>query len=83
MEKKTDSASVLREGEKWYKLRVTLNKRMLHPKDSEVYGKVITDVVTDFIKRIDYLCQCSPTGDMVTNVANEFYLFSLEGINKI
>ncbi|KAG7240529.1 hypothetical protein INR49_026813 [Caranx melampygus] len=71
------------EGEKWYKLRAILNKRMLHLKDSEIYGEVITDVVKDFIKKISYLRQCSPTGDMVTNVANEFYLFSLEGIASI
>ncbi|XP_022596494.1 cytochrome P450 27C1 [Seriola dumerili] len=71
------------EGDKWYNLRVMLNKRMLHPKDSEQYGEVITDVVTDFTKRIHYLCQCSPTGDLVTNMANELYLFSLEGIASI
>ncbi|XP_056244560.1 sterol 26-hydroxylase, mitochondrial isoform X2 [Seriola aureovittata] len=71
------------EGDKWYNLRVMLNKRMLRPKDSEQYGEIITDVVTDFTKRIHYLCQCSPTGDLVTNMANELYLFSLEGIASI
>ncbi|GAA6219728.1 cytochrome P450 27C1-like isoform X2 [Lates japonicus] len=71
------------EGEKWYNLRVMLNKRMLHPKDSVQYGGVINDVVTDFTKRMYYLRQCSPTGDLVTNVANELYQFSLEGIASI
>ncbi|XP_070770761.1 sterol 26-hydroxylase, mitochondrial [Enoplosus armatus] len=71
------------EGEKWYNLRVVLNKRMLHPKDSAQYGDVISDVVTDFMKRICYLRQCSPTGDVVNNVANELYRFSLEGIASI
>ncbi|XP_064182855.1 sterol 26-hydroxylase, mitochondrial-like isoform X1 [Anguilla rostrata] len=71
------------EGEKWYKLRAVLNKRMLHPKDSVQYGDVINEVVTDFIKRIYHLRQISPSGDMVTDVSNELYRFSLEGISSI
>lgn len=72
--------SISREGEKWYNLRMVLNKRMLHPKDSVQYGDIINDVVTDFTKRVYYLRQCSPTGDLVTDIANEFYCFSLEGM---
>ncbi|XP_028249558.1 sterol 26-hydroxylase, mitochondrial [Parambassis ranga] len=71
------------EGDRWYNLRVVLNKRMLHPKDSAQYGGIINEVVTDFTKKIQYLRQCSPSGDFVTNVANELYLFSLEGIASI
>lgn len=68
-----------RDGERWYKLRVVLNKRMLNPKDSAQYSGIINDVVKDFTKKMRSLCQCSPTGDFVTNIANELYLFSLEG----
>ncbi|XP_060909872.1 sterol 26-hydroxylase, mitochondrial [Labrus mixtus] len=71
------------EGERWYNLRAMLNKRMLHPKDSAQYGGVISEVVTDFIKRMNYLRQSSPTGDLVPDVANELYRFSLEGIASI
>ncbi|KAA0715561.1 Sterol 26-hydroxylase, mitochondrial [Triplophysa tibetana] len=71
------------EGEKWYNLRTVLNKRMLHPKDSIQYGDVINEVITDFIKRIYYLREVSPTGDLVSDVANELYRFSLEGISSI
>ncbi|XP_029315190.1 sterol 26-hydroxylase, mitochondrial [Cottoperca gobio] len=71
------------EGEKWYNLRVTLNKRMLHPKDSAQYCDAINDVVTDYIKRIYYLRQCSPKEDLVFDIANEFYRFSLEAIASI
>ncbi|XP_016375479.1 sterol 26-hydroxylase, mitochondrial-like [Sinocyclocheilus rhinocerous] len=71
------------EREKWYKLRTVLNKRMLHPKDSVQYGDVVNAVVTDFIKRIYYLRQMSPTGDLVSNMTNELYRFSLEGISSI
>ncbi|XP_034042907.1 sterol 26-hydroxylase, mitochondrial isoform X2 [Thalassophryne amazonica] len=71
------------EGERWYNLRLMLNKRMLHPKDAAQYGGVINEVVTDFIKRIYHLRQSSPTGDLVTNVANELYRFSLETIKLI
>ncbi|KAG9349153.1 hypothetical protein JZ751_029476 [Albula glossodonta] len=71
------------EREKWYQLRAVLNKRMLHPKDSVNYGNVINEVVTDFINRVDHLRQTSPSGDMVTDVSNELYRFSLEGISSI
>ncbi|XP_026127283.1 sterol 26-hydroxylase, mitochondrial-like [Carassius auratus] len=71
------------EGEKWYKLRRVLNKRMLHPKDSVQYGDVVNAVVTDFIKRIYSLREMSPTGDLVSNLTNELYRFSLEGISSI
>ncbi|KAK5890774.1 hypothetical protein CesoFtcFv8_014261 [Champsocephalus esox] len=68
------------DGERWYNLRVMLNKRMLHPKESAQYGDDINDVVTDFIKRLSYLRQCSPEEDLVPDMANEFYRFSLEGM---
>ncbi|XP_017325369.1 sterol 26-hydroxylase, mitochondrial [Ictalurus punctatus] len=71
------------EGEKWYKLRSMLNKRMLHPKDAMKYENVVNEVVTDFIKRICYLCKMSSTGDLVPNMSNELYRFSLEGISRI
>ncbi|GAA6078334.1 sterol 26-hydroxylase, mitochondrial-like isoform X1, partial [Tachysurus ichikawai] len=71
------------EGEKWYKLRSVLNKRMLHPKDSVKYDNVVNEVVTDFIKRICHLRKMSSTGDLVHNMSNELYRFSLEGISRI
>uniref|UniRef100_A0A8C5HEG8 Sterol 26-hydroxylase, mitochondrial n=1 Tax=Gouania willdenowi TaxID=441366 RepID=A0A8C5HEG8_GOUWI len=71
------------DGEKWYNLRVMLNKRMLHPKDSVQYGSVINNVVTDFIKKIHNRDQSSTAEYLVPDIANEFYLFSLEGIAAI
>ncbi|KAM3862152.1 sterol 26-hydroxylase, mitochondrial [Diretmus argenteus] len=71
------------EGERWYNLRVKLNKGLLRPQDSAQYGDVINEVVTDLIKRIYYLRESSPTGDLVTNLSNEMYRFSLEGISSI
>ncbi|XP_061696704.1 sterol 26-hydroxylase, mitochondrial [Syngnathoides biaculeatus] len=71
------------EGENWHKLRVALNKRMMHPKDSALYGRILNMVVADFIARLRYVRRCSPTGDLVMNLANEFYRFSLEGIATI
>ncbi|XP_057709467.1 sterol 26-hydroxylase, mitochondrial [Corythoichthys intestinalis] len=71
------------EGERWYKLRKALNKRMMHPKDSILYGRILNTVVNDFIARLQYVRQCSPTGDLVKNLADEFYCFSLESIATI
>ncbi|XP_060786560.1 sterol 26-hydroxylase, mitochondrial-like [Neoarius graeffei] len=74
---------ITEEGEKWYKLRSVLNKRMLHPKDTVKYENVVNEVVTDFIKRICHLRKMSSTGDLVPNMSNELYRFSLEGISSI
>ncbi|ROL50457.1 Sterol 26-hydroxylase, mitochondrial [Anabarilius grahami] len=82
-QRRHDSVDRVSEGEKWYKLRRVLNKRMLHPKESVQYGDVVNAVVTDFIKRIYYLREMSPTGDLVPNLTNELYRFSLEGISSI
>ncbi|XP_053733586.1 sterol 26-hydroxylase, mitochondrial isoform X1 [Synchiropus splendidus] len=71
------------EGEEWHNLRVLLSKQILHPKDAAQYGCIINKVVSDFVTRICYLRQRSPTGDLVTDMANELYGFSLEGISAI
>ncbi|XP_077437176.1 sterol 26-hydroxylase, mitochondrial-like isoform X2 [Vanacampus margaritifer] len=71
------------EKESWYKLRVALNKRMMHPKDSALYCAILNAVVGDFMARLRYVRRCSPTGDLVMNLSNEFYRFSLEGIATI
>lgn len=55
---------------------------MLHPRDAVQYGDTLNDVVNAFIKRMYYLRQCSPTGNLVTNMQNELYHFALEGICK-
>lgn len=55
---------------------------MLHPKDSAQYAGVITEVVTDFTKKIENERRSSPTGDLIPDIANELYLFSLEGKNE-
>lgn len=68
-----------RNDERWYNLRAVLNKRMLRPKDALQYGDTIGEVVTDFIRRIYFLRQSSPTGDVVTDLNTELYHFSLEG----
>lgn len=71
------------EGERWYRLRSVLNKRMLLPKESIQFGPVIQDVVRNFTERVQVLRESSPTGDMVEDIANELYRFSLEGIASI
>lgn len=68
-----------RNEDRWYNLRVVLNKRMLHPRDALQYGGTLSEVVTDFIGRIYLLRQRSPTGDVVADLNNELYRFSLEG----
>ncbi|XP_051937895.1 sterol 26-hydroxylase, mitochondrial isoform X1 [Hippocampus zosterae] len=71
------------EGEHWYKLRTVLNKRMMLPKDSARYCGILNAVVADFMARLGYVRRCSPTGDLVMDLANEFYRFSLEAIATI
>lgn len=58
---------------------MVLNKRMMLPKDSAQYCGILNAVVDDFMVRLRYVRHCSPTGDLVMDLANEFYRFSLEG----
>uniref|UniRef100_A0A3B3ZNL7 Cytochrome P450, family 27, subfamily A, polypeptide 7 n=1 Tax=Periophthalmus magnuspinnatus TaxID=409849 RepID=A0A3B3ZNL7_9GOBI len=71
------------EGERWYRLRSVLNKRMLLPKETHQFGPLIWEVVQDFTDRVQVLRQSSPTGDLVHDIANELYRFSLEGIASL
>lgn len=68
-----------RSEDRWYNLRVVLNKSLLHPRDALQYGGPLGEVVADFIGRIYLLRQRSPTGDVVSDLNNELYRFSLEG----
>lgn len=73
------SSSAPRNEDRWYNLRVALNRRMLHPRDALRYGGTLGEVVSDFIRRIYFLRQRSPTEDVVSDLNNELYRFSLEG----
>lgn len=55
---------------------------MLLPKDAAQYGDTLNNIVSDFIRRMCFLRQSSPTGDLVTDMALELYRFSLEGVRK-
>ncbi|XP_043923337.1 sterol 26-hydroxylase, mitochondrial-like [Protopterus annectens] len=68
------------EGERWHKLRTALNKKILKPKDVAVYCGAINEVVSDFIKKLYYLRENSPSGVLVSDIANEFYRFAFEGV---
>ncbi|NXU81399.1 CP27A protein, partial [Oreotrochilus melanogaster] len=57
------------EGERWYRLRQVLNKRLLKPSEAVLYADAIGEVV--------------PSGVLVGDVANLLYRFALEGISYI
>lgn len=52
---------------------------MLKPKHVSLYTNAINDVVTDFIKKVDYLRKTSDDGVMVKDMAGELYKFAFEG----
>ncbi|KAF7241898.1 Sterol 26-hydroxylase, mitochondrial [Varanus komodoensis] len=71
------------EGERWYRLRQVLNKRMLKPSEAVLYADAINEVVSDLIVLLENERKKSPTGVMVQDMANIFYRFALEGISYI
>uniref|UniRef100_A0A4X2JZF7 Cytochrome P450 family 27 subfamily A member 1 n=2 Tax=Vombatus ursinus TaxID=29139 RepID=A0A4X2JZF7_VOMUR len=71
------------QGEQWYRLRQTLNPRMLKPSDAALYTDFLNDVVGDLLIRLEEIKAESPSGDRVPNVAHLFYLFSLEAVSYI
>ncbi|XP_018408065.1 PREDICTED: sterol 26-hydroxylase, mitochondrial-like [Nanorana parkeri] len=71
------------QGQRWHALRTVLNKRMLKPSEAKSYAGSINNIVTDLVVRLQDLREESPSGDMVKDVANEFYRFALEGVSYI
>ncbi|KAG8541306.1 hypothetical protein GDO81_029281, partial [Engystomops pustulosus] len=67
-------------GEKWRALRTVLNQKMLKPKEAKNYAGSINEVISDFMTRLQELRRQSPSGDTVTDMANELYRFALEGV---
>lgn len=68
-----------REGERWYRLRQVLNKRLLKPSEAVLYADAIGEVVSDLMVRLRDERSRSPSGVLVGDVANLLYRFALEG----
>ncbi|XP_026708780.1 sterol 26-hydroxylase, mitochondrial isoform X2 [Athene cunicularia] len=71
------------EGERWYRLRQVLNKRLLKPSEAVLYADAIGEVVSDLMVRLRDERSQSPSGVLVGDVANLLYRFALEGISYI
>nr|XP_021146289.1 sterol 26-hydroxylase, mitochondrial [Columba livia] len=71
------------EGERWYRLRQVLNKRLLKPSEAVLYADAIGEVVSDLMVRLRDERRRSPSGVLVGDVANLLYRFALEGISYI
>ncbi|XP_041097652.1 25-hydroxyvitamin D-1 alpha hydroxylase, mitochondrial [Polyodon spathula] len=70
------------EGEEWQSIRSLLGKHMLRPKEVEAYGDTLNSVVTDLLRKLlQQRGKSSP--NVVSDVANEFYKFGLEGISSV
>ncbi|NXC76347.1 CP27A protein, partial [Anhinga anhinga] len=67
------------EGERWYRLRQVLNKRLLKPSEAVLYADAIGEVVSDLMVRLREERSRSPSGVLVGDVANLLYRFALEG----
>ncbi|NXD78714.1 CP27A protein, partial [Halcyon senegalensis] len=67
------------EGERWYRLRQVLNKRLLKPSEAVLYADAIGEVVSDLMVRLRDERRRSPSGVLVGDVANLLYRFALEG----
>ncbi|KAM9860307.1 25-hydroxyvitamin D-1 alpha hydroxylase, mitochondrial [Aulostomus maculatus] len=68
------------EGEEWQTVRSLLGKHMLPPKAVEAYDKTLNGVVSDLIAKLRLRRQ--PQG-LITDIANDFYSFGLEGMSSL
>lgn len=66
-------------GEQWYRLRQTLNQRMLKPAEAALYTDALNEVINDFMDQLKQLRAKSASGDHVPDIAHQFYFFALEG----
>ncbi|XP_030641592.1 cytochrome P450 [Chanos chanos] len=70
-------------GPEWQRIRSILNPRMLKPKHVSSYSNAINEVVSDFIKKVDWLRSTEGNGIMVNDMAGELYKFAFEGICSV
>lgn len=66
-------------GEQWYRLRQTLNQRMLKPAEAALYTDALNEVISDFMAQLKQRRAESASGDHVPDIAHQFYFFALEG----
>ncbi|XP_018581028.1 25-hydroxyvitamin D-1 alpha hydroxylase, mitochondrial [Scleropages formosus] len=70
------------EGEEWQCVRSLLGKHMLRPRAVETYDVVLNGVVSDLLAKLQLRRRQSASG-LVTDIADEFYRFGLEGISSV
>uniref|UniRef100_A0A8C9WEV3 Cytochrome P450, family 27, subfamily B, polypeptide 1 n=1 Tax=Scleropages formosus TaxID=113540 RepID=A0A8C9WEV3_SCLFO len=70
------------EGEEWQEVRSLLGKYTLPPKAVESYDGILNTVVTDLLACLKRRHRLSAHG-LITDIANEFYRFGLEGISSV
>lgn len=70
-------------GQEWFHIRSMLNPKMLKPKEVSNYSPAISEVVTDFVKKIRWVRETHGGGLMVNDISKELYQFAFEGICTI
>ncbi|XP_078083984.1 cytochrome P450 [Mustelus asterias] len=70
-------------GKEWKQMRSVLNPKMLKPKEVSSYSPAISEVVTDFVKKVRWLRENNGGGVMVNDVSSELYKFAFEAICTI
>ncbi|XP_038646033.1 cytochrome P450 [Scyliorhinus canicula] len=70
-------------GKEWHHMRSILNPKMLKPKEVANYSPAISEVVTDFVKKVRLLRKNHGGGVMVNDVCGELYKFAFEAICTI
>ncbi|XP_037332343.2 sterol 26-hydroxylase, mitochondrial [Pungitius pungitius] len=70
-------------GPEWYRIRSTLNPKMLKLREVSAYAPLIQQVVGDLLERVEFLRWGSRDGATVSDVAAELHKFGFEGISSI
>ncbi|KAG9328528.1 hypothetical protein JZ751_013435 [Albula glossodonta] len=70
-------------GSEWYRIRSTLNPKMLKLKEVSAYAPVIHQVVGDLLLRLEGLRLRSADKATICDLAGELYKFGFEGISSI
>lgn len=71
------------QGQEWYRLRHTLNQRLLKPAEVALYTNAFNEVIDDFMTRLDQVQAESASGNEVSDMAHLLYHFALEAISYI
>ena len=83
MRKQTNGLMTVVNGDEWSKYRSAICKHMLRPKTVLNYVDNMNEVITDFVKRLEYSRDKHSKDNAIPDLQNEFSKWAIESISAV